>query len=65
MSVLFSCGTVDGATGPARNPWKYKFGDGAGDDEEPVDWHITGGSSGGSAAAVATGVVYAYVYNTI
>lgn len=28
---------------------------------EPSDWYIAGGSSGGSAVAVAAGVVLAYV----
>lgn len=37
-------GTVDSIFGPTRNPWCY--------DE---DWKISGGSSGGSAVAVATG----------
>jgi aspartyl-tRNA(Asn)/glutamyl-tRNA(Gln) amidotransferase subunit A len=91
------CGSVDGAFGPVRNPWKYKFhevsqlvepsrstltaaavGEGAritsrrhcsnsaavcGNKtaNEPSDWYIAGGSSGGSAVAVAAGVVFAYV----
>lgn len=38
-------GTVDSIFGPTRNPWK--------NDRE--NWHIPGGSSGGSAVAVATG----------
>lgn len=38
-------GTVDSAFGPTRNPWLY--------DKE--NWRIAGGSSGGSAVAVASG----------
>ena len=30
-----------------------------------TDWYITGGSSGGSAAAVAAGMAFAYVCHTI
>lgn len=37
-------GTVDSIFGPTRNPWCYG-----------EDWRISGGSSGGSAVAVATG----------
>lgn len=40
-------GTIDSIYGPTKNPWsKTLKGD---------DWNITGGSSGGSAAAVAAG----------
>lgn len=42
-------GTVDSSFGPTRNPWQHD-GD---------RWHIAGGSSGGSAAAVASGLCYA------
>lgn len=45
-------GTVDSCFGPTRNPWN----DAATSDTE---WHIAGGSSGGSAAAVAAGICYA------
>lgn len=38
-------GTVDSIYGPTKNPWS----------ESLDDWNITGGSSGGSAAAVASG----------
>lgn len=38
-------GTVDSVFGPTRNPWLY--------DKE--NWRIAGGSSGGSAVAVASG----------
>jgi aspartyl-tRNA(Asn)/glutamyl-tRNA(Gln) amidotransferase subunit A len=91
------CGSVDGAFGPVRNPWKYRFRDRSGihcarqksvagvvgdftstanvgtasssdgkgilssDSEQDLDsdWHIAGGSSGGSTVAVASGVVFA------
>ncbi|KAL1513894.1 hypothetical protein ABEB36_003234 [Hypothenemus hampei] len=42
-------GTVDSIYGPAKNVWGYK---------SDSDFHIVGGSSGGSALAVATGMCY-------
>ena len=108
-----SCGTVDGAFGPVKNPWQYRFrrlsqpadehvlpstsgsqtsshihrasqhardyhvsssrststdhvhsmcnteGSALDTDADVSDWYIAGGSSGGSAVAVATGVVFA------
>lgn len=41
-------GTVDSIFGPSKNPWGF-------DDD---NFNITGGSSGGSAVAVATGVCF-------
>lgn len=38
-------GTIDSIFGPTKNPWSQSMD----------DWNITGGSSGGSAAAVAAG----------
>ncbi|CAK8672513.1 unnamed protein product [Clavelina lepadiformis] len=46
-------GTVDSIIGPTRNPWQYDF-----QHPNPDDWYIAGGSSGGSAVAVATGASY-------
>ncbi|CAG2211683.1 QRSL1 [Mytilus edulis] len=66
-------GSVDGIHGPVRNPWKYKFTSSNLENQQtkPIeqvsmrnyhtstdDWHIAGGSSGGSAAAVASGVCF-------
>ena len=60
LNFFCRCGTTDGCFGPVRNPWKYPWdknntdapADGA------KDFHIAGGSSGGSAVAVATGMAY-------
>lgn len=41
-------GAIDSIHGPTKNVWKSQNG-----------WHIAGGSSGGSAVAVATGTVFA------
>lgn len=43
-------GTVDSIFGPSKNIWSNNFVD---------KWHIAGGSSGGSATAVAAGICYA------
>lgn len=47
-------GTIDSSFGATKNVWKH------GVDKED-NWNIAGGSSGGSAVAVATGACYAYV----
>ncbi|XP_050390705.1 glutamyl-tRNA(Gln) amidotransferase subunit A, mitochondrial [Patella vulgata] len=63
-------GSVDSAAGPVRNPWRYKFkksnkksnqserSESHVTDNNYNDWFITGGSSGGSAAAIATGACF-------
>lgn len=43
-------GTVDSIFGPTKNPWSQNL--------EGNDWNIAGGSSGGSAVAVAMGMCY-------
>lgn len=45
-------GAIDSIFGPTRNIWRESA-----DNENR--WHIAGGSSGGSAVAVATGTTYA------
>lgn len=44
-------GTIDSIFGPTRNPWKYN----------KDNWHIAGGSSGGSAVAVSSGACVAAI----
>lgn len=48
-------GTVDSIYGPTKNMWTSS------DDDE--NFHISGGSSGGSAVATATGTCFAYALN--
>lgn len=43
-------GTIDSSFGPTKNVWGYKNVNG---------WHVAGGSSGGSAVAVASGMAFA------
>lgn len=51
-------GSTDSIFGPVRNPWNYKFAQSGGKQDKTNDWHIAGGSSGGSAVAVATGASF-------
>lgn len=46
-------GTVDSIYGPTKNLWGYS-------DNE--DFYITGGSSGGSAVSVTSGICFAYAF---
>ncbi|KAJ8951183.1 hypothetical protein NQ314_007723 [Rhamnusium bicolor] len=46
-------GTVDSIYGPTKNVWNCN--------DYSKDFYISGGSSGGSAVAVATGICFAYV----
>ncbi|XP_004523354.1 glutamyl-tRNA(Gln) amidotransferase subunit A, mitochondrial [Ceratitis capitata] len=46
-------GTVDSIFGPTKNIWSNDLSDNK--------WHIAGGSSGGSATAVAAGICYAAI----
>lgn len=46
-------GTVDSIFGPTKNIWSENLND--------DNWRITGGSSGGSATAVASGICYAAI----
>eukprot|EP00105_Crassostrea_gigas_P036506 XP_019920654.1 PREDICTED: glutamyl-tRNA(Gln) amidotransferase subunit A, mitochondrial-like [Crassostrea gigas] len=51
-------GSTDSIFGPVRNPWNYKFAQSGEEQDKTIDWHIAGGSSGGSAVAVATGASF-------
>ncbi|XP_034264988.1 glutamyl-tRNA(Gln) amidotransferase subunit A, mitochondrial isoform X2 [Pantherophis guttatus] len=58
-------GSTDGAFGPVRNPWSYsrqyrgKCAPTSPAQHEDTGWLITGGSSGGSAAAVSSFTCFA------
>lgn len=45
-------GAIDSIFGATKNCWNHTHSD-------PDNWYIAGGSSGGSAVAVATGICYA------
>uniref|UniRef100_A0AAY4C4M6 Amidase domain-containing protein n=1 Tax=Denticeps clupeoides TaxID=299321 RepID=A0AAY4C4M6_9TELE len=47
-------GSTDSSFGPVRNPWSEAVTGGRSSTELGSDWAIAGGSSGGSAAAVAS-----------
>ncbi|XP_074661529.1 glutamyl-tRNA(Gln) amidotransferase subunit A, mitochondrial-like [Tubulanus polymorphus] len=51
------CGSTDSYYGPVRNPWLYSRGE----NNQSADWRVAGGSSGGSAVAVATGMCFASI----
>ncbi|XP_056014404.1 glutamyl-tRNA(Gln) amidotransferase subunit A, mitochondrial-like isoform X2 [Ostrea edulis] len=56
-------GSTDSIFGPVRNPWNYNFCQlqhtgGSEEQGGSADWHIAGGSSGGSAVAIATGTCF-------
>nr|XP_033792747.1 glutamyl-tRNA(Gln) amidotransferase subunit A, mitochondrial isoform X2 [Geotrypetes seraphini] len=59
------CGSTDSIFGPVRNPWSYsqqyreKSAQTGQISDEDADWVITGGSSGGSAAAVSAFTCFA------
>ncbi|KAH0622185.1 hypothetical protein JD844_024277 [Phrynosoma platyrhinos] len=58
-------GSTDGAFGPVRNPWSYsrqsrgKCTQNPKAQNEDTSWFVTGGSSGGSAAAVSSFTCFA------
>ncbi|XP_053144748.1 glutamyl-tRNA(Gln) amidotransferase subunit A, mitochondrial [Hemicordylus capensis] len=58
-------GSTDGAFGPVKNPWSYsqqyreKCAQNSSAQNEDTNWLITGGSSGGSAAAVSSFTCFA------
>lgn len=59
-------GTIDSHFGPSKNPWLSKLpfkvnSDAMISDQFTDDWHIAGGSSGGSVIAVATGASFAAI----
>uniref|UniRef100_T1IY23 Glutamyl-tRNA(Gln) amidotransferase subunit A, mitochondrial n=1 Tax=Strigamia maritima TaxID=126957 RepID=T1IY23_STRMM len=51
-------GSVDSIFGPVRNPWSYHSNDER-DSNDSDDFAVCGGSSGGSAVAVALGACFA------
>lgn len=65
LSGCFRSGSTDGVFGPVRNPWSYsrqykeKSAPKSDPEHEEFKWVITGGSSGGSAAAVSSFTCFA------
>ena len=61
--MFCSVGSIDGAYGAVRNVWgsdiKYSVCGNVVDNDDKENWVVSGGSSGGSAVAVATGSSYA------
>lgn len=62
--VHLRSGSTDGVFGPVKNPWSYskQYREKRKEkprDENDSDWLITGGSSGGSAAAVSAFTCFA------
>lgn len=49
-------GTIDSYYGPSKNPWGLEVLEE--EKGQNADWHIAGGSSGGSAIAVASGACF-------
>lgn len=58
ITFYHRAGSTDSIFGPVRNPWNYKFAQSGREQDKTNDWHIAGGSSGGSAVAVATGASF-------
>ncbi|MBN3322934.1 GATA amidotransferase, partial [Atractosteus spatula] len=60
LACFCRSGSTDSVFGPVRNPWSYsthcrdRSGQTPGGGTSDSDWAVTGGSSGGSAAAVAS-----------
>lgn len=50
-------GTIDSCFGPTKNVWPSSQHRNASEED---GWHVAGGSSGGSAVAVASGMAFAY-----
>lgn len=65
LSDYLRSGSTDGVFGPVRNPWSYskqykeKSVPNSHSEDKESNWVITGGSSGGSAAAVASFTCFA------
>lgn len=65
LSDYLRSGSTDGVFGPVRNPWSYsrqykeKSVPKSCSEDKESHWVITGGSSGGSAAAVSSFTCFA------